>query len=112
MEMKIIRQDLQAALVEWYDSDGAHRVIIPAEVANSGEITPYDLREGQPYGAEWEALVKVPSAQEVAKLLRDYNVWAFKDLQNDVKQARAAFAALYARMLKDLLQSAKSAEEG
>jgi len=112
MEIKIIQQDLRAALVEWCDGEGLHRCIIPVSVVKSGEVTQYDLEAGQPYGEDWESFLKLPTAQFVARLLRDNGVWTFADLKGDVRKTRAALAMAYSKVLIDLLECAKSAEEG
>lgn len=90
-------------IVEWVDSDGPHKVILPVE---SDDVTL-----GVPVGYPFE-YVEMPdiNAASVARALRSHGIWTARDLRGNVKAARAAILDLTNQILTALLNSIREVE--
>lgn len=99
----------QAALVEYQDAMGPHRVIVPASKA-AKEMDFEVLEHGIIYGVPWEHIIMLSvSSTQIARLLRERGIWTEKDLQKNVVGARSALADAYGIDLKNLLDSVRNA---
>jgi hypothetical protein len=107
--VKVIQKKGQAALVEWLDGDGTHRVTIPAKAIESGNrVAMSELGYGIPYGEPWEELVMLAVTPAViAEQLRRAGIWTYEDLLSRPNQALGAIQAAYGFDLTALLRAAK-----
>ncbi len=113
MQVTVLERKNKAALVEWIDAVGPHRVIIPAEKADGGDVDSKTLDEGIIYGVPWEHIIilSVTPAQ-IARLLREKGIWTEQDLQKNVNLARSALSEAYGIDFKNLLEAVHNASEG
>ena len=108
MQINILKQKGQAALVEWNDAVGLHRATVPASAIQNDQVEYAELERGIAYGMPWETLI-TPSVtpQQIARRLREKGIWTEKDLQTNINAARAAFADAYTIDLKNLIDSTR-----
>lgn len=118
MQVHVLEQRGQSALVEWMDAAGAHRVFVPADAltfvasedsaisrAHAGYAV---LQAGIPFGDAWELLPLGRSgAEQVAAALRSRGIWTKEDARTRTAQVRAALAEAYSGDLKVILEFAR-----
>ena len=87
-------------IIEWHDSAGPHKVIMPVESDNT------DL--GIPVGYPFES-IQLPdiTPQTVARALREHGIWTAYDLRSDVKSARAAVLDITNQILTAILNAVR-----
>jgi hypothetical protein len=108
-----LEQRGQAALVQWRDALGPHRVILPNAQIKDNAVAPEQLEYGIPYGVPWETvLIMTVTPHVLARLLRERGIWTEVDLQKHLSSVRQAFAEAYAMDLKNLIDSVRQAREG
>lgn len=114
MIVRILERQNKAALIEWEDTLGLHRAILPAdEITASGDVTIEMLEWGIPFGVPWETLASVTVTPHIlARLLRAKGIWTEEDLQRNLPQVRAVFNEAWAIDLKNLIDSVRQARDG
>lgn len=118
MKIKIIEQRGAAALVEWSDSVGLHRAVVPQpslSVDKDGAGEPRaacalaELQQGIPFGMAFENLeIGTVGAAEVARELHARGVWTAEDVLKHVAGVRAALQAAYSKDLETILNAARA----
>jgi len=111
VKVSVIRQRGQAALVEWVDSEGAHRATIPASAIHKGHASQDELEYGIPYGAPWEDLIALAATPDtIAAELRRRGIWTKEDLFSQPNVAVGAIQAAYGFDLAALIKAARQHE--
>lgn len=92
MQVTVISRQGKAALVEWEDAVGKHRVTLPADLVGDGSDVNYvDLQRGIPYGIAWDKVILTPiTVEQIAQSFRAHGIWTENDLQRKLPAARAA----------------------
>lgn len=86
-------------IIQWTDATGPHRVTVPDDCN--------DPAMGIPYGEPWELMTQGITSEQIAKVLREHNIWTVDDLRLDIKQARAAMVGLVGTILSTLLKQTR-----
>ena len=111
VKVRVIRQRGQAALVEWVDSEGAHRATIPAGAIHKGHVAKDELEYGIPYGVPWEELIAlIATPTTIAAELRRRGIWTKGDLFSQPNVAVSAIQASYGFDLAALIKAARQHE--
>jgi hypothetical protein len=110
MEIKVIREQGQAVLVECVDNGVPRRYIVPREAVDGGSVSPEELALGIEYGEPWEELwTPQVTPEAVATALRRHGIWTVEDLRQEPGKAVAALQSAYGLDLSTLLTLAAQA---
>lgn len=96
MQVRVVRRDHQASLVEWIDGEGLHRATVPTAELADNEVSQETLDMGIQYGLPWEGLLRIRVTPEaIAHELRRRGIWTSADLAARPMVALAALQAAY-----------------
>lgn len=109
MQVKVIRQSGQSALVEYADQTGPHRVTVPVSVICANEVADTELALGIEHGVQWEALIKLRVTPEtIAAELRNRGIWTIEDLLSKPQEVKGAIMTLVGNQYAQLANAAKA----
>lgn len=112
MQVTILRQSAQSALVEYTDDTGPHRVTVPASALHDNGVDEAELALGIEHGAPWEALLRLRVTPEtVAAELRRRGIWTLEDLLSKPQEAKGAILALVGNQYAQLVNAARALED-
>lgn len=84
-----------SSVVEWEDSAGnLNRSILPTTelVRENGEMFVEDVETGQPYGENWEELIRTKIGPKgIANLLRRNGIWTLEDYAENTRVVTSVF---------------------
>ncbi len=110
VDVKIIRYQGRAALVECVDNGVPRRFVVPREVVEGGSASPDLVSLGIEYGEPWEELwTPQVTPEAVATALRRHGIWTVEDLRREPGKAVAALQSAYGLDLSTLLALAAQA---
>jgi hypothetical protein len=113
VDVKIIRYQGRAALVECVDKGVPRRFVVPREAVDGGSVSPEELALGIEYGEPWEELwTPQVTPEAVATALRRRGLWTVEDLRREPGKAVAALQSVYGLDLSTLLAIAERAASG
>lgn len=95
VEVYVVSQKGQSALVQWGGRDDLHRGYVPAVEIEDGKVDKAVLDAAIPYGVPWEELIDLSelTPQKVAQELHRAGVWTAVDIDARRKQAKQALVA-------------------
>ena len=112
VEVKVIRQDEQAALVEWHDGQAVNRAIVPLRSLVDGTCSFEELQRGIPYGVPWSALITLKATPEaVERALWNVGIWTVEDLLARPQAAVGALQNVYGTDVAMLMRAARRYKE-
>jgi hypothetical protein len=90
--MKLIKNDGNAALVEYVEDGELKRKIIPrSAVDENGQIDRFELEVGIPYGIAWADYIQLDATpKDIERELHKAGIWTADDLR--IKQQAAVGA--------------------
>lgn len=84
-----------SSVVEWVDDSGnLNRVTLPSTelIIENGEIFVENVEEGQPYGVDWETLIRTKVGPKgIADLLRKSGIWTLEDYGQNTRVVTSVF---------------------
>lgn len=111
IEVKIISQRGQSALVEYFKDGKLCRVTVPAKEIIDGQINAYNLNMGIPYGLPWAQLIPMAAtSKQLEQNLRRVGVWTKEDALSNAPAVLGAIQATYQIDLGTILRIAKEAK--
>jgi hypothetical protein len=116
MQVKIIKSDGKAALVESVTDGMAYRRIVPVHLVNLDETNPSvgkmefsDFGVGIEYGLPFAQFINPGvTALQVETALHNAGIWTLEDLQSKGRQAIGALQSVYSLDLGRILQAAQN----
>ena len=109
VNIKIIQQQGQSALVEWLEKETLQRTVIPLEVINDEQqVSQTNLKRGILYGLKWSEIVKLSATSErLEQQLRRVGIWTAEDALGNAEKVLGAIQATYQIDLGRIMQIAK-----
>jgi len=110
VKVKVLRQEGDAALVEWRNRDIPRRVMVPvSEVDGQGWITKESLDAGMEYGLPWAGMVGRLSAtpKKLERALHNDGIWTAQDFLHRWRKVQQIFARLVKPDMVKLLNMVK-----
>ena len=112
IDVKIIQQSGQSALVEYQETGATKRVTIPARDIYDGQVNKYNLNLGIPYGVRWSELIELKaSSARLEENLHRIGIWTAEDALRDAQKVLGAIQATYQVDLSAILRIAKEARK-
>jgi hypothetical protein len=108
IEVKIISQRGQSALVEYTEGGNLKRATIPTADIVDNKVSPHKLHLGISYGVEWAKYVTLQATPEqLQENLRWAGIWTKEDALNNADKVLGCIQATYQLDLGTLLRIAK-----
>jgi hypothetical protein len=108
IEVKIISQRGQSALVEYHEGDKLKRATIPMADIMDNKVSSYKLHLGISYGVEWAKYVTLQATPEqLQENLRRAGIWTKEDALTNAGKVLGVIQATYQLDLGTLLRIAK-----
>ncbi len=112
IDVKIIRDNGPACLVEWKEHDDLQRAYVPKEVIHNLRVAADELGAGTSYGVRWERFIEVhATAERIANALRRRGIWTLDGLEGRWPEAKAAMWEAVAVDLVDMLRRIGQSEQ-
>jgi len=106
IEVKIIRRQGEATIVEWIDSRQKseaieyRRAIVPTTSTEGGKCLSSVLDAGVPYGEDWKALSVIGlDVDKLASDLRAQGIWRREDFVQRLTEVKATVMRVYVNPL-------------
>lgn len=110
MNIKIISQHKQSALVEFTKNGKLQRATVPLSDIQEGQISDYKLKMGIPYGIEWSKLVRLQAnAEDLQENLRSAGIWTGEDARRNAQRVLGVLQKTYGVDLGVIMKIAKEA---
>lgn len=111
IDIKIVSQRGQSALVEYIKDGQLERRVILASDIHDGQVNEYNLNLGVQYGLKWSKLITLQATSEdLEQNLRRVGIWTGEDALNNVEKLLSAIQRTYKVDLGVLLRIAKEAK--
>jgi hypothetical protein len=108
IEVKIISQRGQSALVEYIEGGKLKRATIQVGDIREGQVSLYKLHLGISYGVEWAKYITLQATPEqLQENLRRAGVWTKEDALTNAAKVLGVIQATYQLDLGTLLRIAK-----
>ena len=112
VDVRIIRDNGPAALVEWGEPHDLRRAYVPKEVIRDLRAPAGELEAGASYGVRWEEFAVVTATPDrIGQELRLRGIWTIHDFETRLAEAQSAFFAAYGADFGALLRAARKHEE-
>lgn len=93
VNVRIVEQEGESALVEWTEGDDLRRAYVPVDKLETAETrwgficAPHILSAGIPYGAPWETLIDTSrlTPEAIGRELRRKGFWTSADIQANMR---------------------------
>ena len=92
VNVRIVEQEGESALVEWTEGDDLRRAYIPTEKVEGGKCYQDVLDAGIPYGAPWKDLIPTSglTPEAIGRELRRKGFWTSADIQANMRIVQKA----------------------
>lgn len=111
IDIKIISQRGQSALVEYIENGQLERRIVLANDIHDGQVNEYNINLGVQYGLKWSKLITLQATSEdLEQNLRRVGIWTGEDALTNVEKLLSAIQRTYKVDLGVLLRIAKEAK--
>lgn len=106
-QVKVIRRQKKAMLVEWLDDDGHYRRgVLPPKSVNDGRCDDEELDRSIEHGEAWAELIEWPTASQIQQELYRHGLWTYDDILNSA-DVRGVIMRPFESALVSLLRLAK-----
>lgn len=113
-KVKLISTHGKVAVVEWLDTNGVVRSMVPIDSLVESEYGVFhpNPQMGMPYGVAWESVdIQPVTSSALAQGLRSHGIFTLADLQSNLDTARGVLLGLLNVNVNKLVQFGISAEK-
>lgn len=108
LDIKLLRQEDGAALVEYEYQNKCSRVVISPEDIEDGKCSLETLQNGTEFGVNWIEIIGEIDTTIAKDFLNSRNIWTWEDLEKNPLYIRKALQACIEPIVKKIVKQLRS----
>jgi uncharacterized protein YpuA (DUF1002 family) len=105
VEVKVIRESDESALVEYKEKGMLQRVTVPLKVLIDDKVKDIQLKKGIPFGIDWSDIdIPKVTPQMLTQALRTRGIWSAADVRANPQAVRNAISQVQGELFSQIVQ--------